>query len=58
MTCPRGRSAIDDPEGLLRWLGKDRAIVGFADLEELETRSAAFQAVLRQWIALSKGGPT
>ncbi len=48
---PPGGVAIADPEGLLRWLGKDRAMVGFADLEELEARSAAFRAVLRQWIA-------
>ena len=42
--------AIDDPEGLLKWLGKDRAIVEFGSLEELKAKKVAFGAVLRQWI--------
>ena len=41
---------IDDPRGLLKWLGKDRAMVAFADLEEIEQGRAAFEGVLRQWI--------
>ena len=47
---PPGGIAIADPEGLLRWLGKDRAMVEFANLKELKARGAAFRAVLRQWI--------
>lgn len=42
--------AIDDPEGLLHWLGKDRAQVSFADAAELALRREAFAAVIRQWI--------
>jgi len=45
-----GGLAIADPEGMLRWLGKDRAMVEFANLKELKARGAAFRAVLRQWI--------
>lgn len=42
--------AIEDPEGLLQWLGKDRAQVSFADAAELAARREAFVAVIRQWI--------
>lgn len=47
---PPGGIAIADPEGLLRWLGKDRAMVEFADVKDLKAKGAAFRAVLRQWI--------
>lgn len=47
---PAGGVAIDDPVGLLEWLGKDRARVTFASMKELVDKGAAFQAVLRQWI--------
>jgi len=47
---PRGGLAIDDPARLLKWLGKDRAIVEFADTQEFNHSKAAFQAVLRQWV--------
>lgn len=42
--------AIDDPQGLLHWLGKDRAQVSFAGAAELATQREAFIAILRQWI--------
>ncbi|MGD8167229.1 DUF1801 domain-containing protein [Herbiconiux sp. P16] len=42
---------IDDPDGLLKWLGRNRAIVTFADTEALDDRAEAFHGVLRQWIA-------
>ena len=48
---PGGGIAIDDPNALLKWLGRDRAMVEFASLKELKEKGAAFQAVLRQWIA-------
>lgn len=47
---PRGGLAINDPAGLLKWLGKDRAMVEFADAQDFANSKAAFQAVLRQWI--------
>jgi hypothetical protein len=47
---PAGGIAIDDPDGLLKWLGKDRAMVEFADEHALAGATAAFQAVLRQWL--------
>lgn len=42
--------AIDDPQGLLQWLGKDRAQVSFTDAADLAARQPAFTALLRQWI--------
>ena len=47
---PRGGLAIDDPEGLLKWLGQDRAMVELGAGQELANKTSAFQAVLRQWI--------
>jgi hypothetical protein len=47
---PKGGLAIDDPEGLLKWLGPDRAMVELGAGEDLAGKAAAFQAVLRQWI--------
>ena len=47
---PPGGVAIDDPAKLLKWLGKDRAMVEFDDAQEFNNSKAAFQAVLRQWV--------
>lgn len=45
-----GDGAIDDPAGLLEWLGDDRATVKFRDTADIEAKRAAFAALLRQWI--------
>ncbi|SFN38251.1 protein of unknown function (DU1801) [Dokdonella immobilis] len=47
---PSGGVAIEDPTKLLKWLGKDRAMVEFASAEKFNDARAAFQAVLRQWV--------
>ena len=47
---PEGVIAIDDPGKLLKWLGKDRAMVEFAGKEELREKKEALVSVLRQWI--------
>lgn len=44
-------AAIADPEGLLAWLGADRASVKFRDLADVEARGPAFAALVRRWIA-------
>jgi hypothetical protein len=44
------RDSVKDPQKLLKWVAKDRATVEFADLNDLESKKKAFQAVLRQWI--------
>ena len=47
---PKGGISIDDPGGLLKWLGPDRAMVELGAGKEFSGKAAAFQAVLRQWI--------
>jgi hypothetical protein len=47
---PEGGVCIHDPKALLKWLGKDRASVEFTDVQDLDAKKEAFQAVLRQWI--------
>jgi hypothetical protein len=47
-TVPPG--AIADPEGLLKWLGADRASVGFTGATDLAHKSDALVAIIRQWI--------
>ncbi|MEP7155437.1 MAG: DUF1801 domain-containing protein [Betaproteobacteria bacterium] len=41
---------IDDPAGLLEWLGKERASVKFTDLAGIKKNKKAFQAILHQWV--------
>jgi len=43
---------IDDPQSLLEWLGKDRAMVAFKGEQDLAHKQAAFVEILRQWIQL------
>jgi hypothetical protein len=45
-----GGLAIDDPTGLLKWLGKDRAQVEFGTAADLQAKLPVLQALLRQWI--------
>jgi len=42
---------VADPTKLARWLGKDRAVVTFADRADVKKQRAALQALLRSWIA-------
>ena len=42
--------SIDDPSLLLTWLAQDRAMATFRDLQDIEAKQAAFQAVIRQWV--------
>jgi hypothetical protein len=42
--------AIDDPGGLLTWLGPDRACVDFAGPGDVGARADALLAILRQWL--------
>lgn len=45
---PRGD--IEDPAGLLQWLGPDRACIGFAEPGAVAARASALQAIVRQWV--------
>jgi len=41
---------VDDPEALLQWRGKDRAIVTFTGLDDIAAKESAFTSVLRAWV--------
>jgi len=41
---------VEDPEGLLQWLAKDRALIAFTGLEEIQARGPALEALIRQWV--------
>ena len=45
------QDAIADPQGLLTWLGADRATLSFNGAAEVDARARALQAVLKQWMA-------
>jgi hypothetical protein len=42
---------LEDPQGLLKWLAKDRALMNFAGIEDVKAHQDAIQAIVRQWIA-------
>lgn len=48
---PGGPMRVDDPAGLVQWLGKDRCLVTLGTAAEIASRKEAFQALVRQWIA-------
>ena len=41
---------IADPEGMIKWLAKDRCLVTLGDAKAIRGRRAAFQSIVRQWI--------
>lgn len=44
------RIDIKDPNKLLQWLGKDRASVKFAIMQETTANETAFRGVISQWL--------
>ena len=49
---PAGGVTIEDPAGMLKWLAKDRALIGFADAADVARRSEALQRIVSAWIAI------
>ncbi len=45
-----GAVAVEDPEGILTWPAKDRCVATLSDLQDVESRGAAFAKIVRQWI--------
>ena len=41
---------IPDPDSLLEWLAKDRAMLTFRDLNDIAARRSAFTNLIREWI--------
>lgn len=42
---------IEDPTQLVRWLAKDRGLVRLGSYDEVIAKRAAFEALVRSWIA-------
>lgn len=42
---------LEDPQGLLKWLAKDRALMSFAGIQDVKGHKEAIKAIVRQWIA-------
>src|SRR6476660_10265322 len=43
------REAIEDPEGLLTWPSKDRALLSLKSEADFQARLEAFQRITKQW---------
>lgn len=48
------RSAIEDPEGLLEWKDRDRAVVTFHSVEQVRAASPALARILATWVELTQ----
>ncbi len=48
---PAGGLRIEDPKKLLKWLGQNRAVIVFADAQDLHAKKAALAGLIRHWIA-------
>lgn len=44
------KSKIADPTKLLKWLADDRSLVTFDDSKDIQSKRAALQAIIREWI--------
>ncbi len=43
---------IADPDGLIKWLGKDRGVIYFENTTDIKNKSNAFGQILCAWIKL------
>ena len=46
------KDRIPDPEGLIKWLGNDRAQIAFKDAEEITMNKNALRAIISAWVKL------
>ena len=46
----KGLQKLDDPTGLVKWLGTDRGMVTFSDAKDVTAKSPALKALLTEWI--------
>ena len=42
---------IDDPEKLLKWAAPDRCVTLFEDLQDVQNKTTAITAIVKQWIS-------
>lgn len=41
--------AIEDPAGLMKWLGKDRGVITLRSVDEVKKHQKALEALVREW---------
>jgi hypothetical protein len=46
------KDRIHDPEGLLKWMGNDRAQIVFRHHADIQVKEKAVQAIISAWIKL------
>ena len=46
----QGEFSSADPESMLKWLGKDRAVVTFATAKNVKDSRTALEKIIRRWI--------
>ncbi|MEO8067242.1 MAG: DUF1801 domain-containing protein [Flavobacteriales bacterium] len=46
------KDRIQDPEGLIKWLGNDRGMITFTDAADIKKKQIALHAIVRAWIQL------
>jgi hypothetical protein len=46
----KGLSKLDDPSGLVEWLGTDRGMITFADAKDVTAKLPALKRLLVEWI--------
>lgn len=46
--------SIEDPQGLMKWLGPDRGQVSLRNLEDLRQNEQALTALVREWAKYSE----
>jgi hypothetical protein len=44
---------FEDSSGLLEWITKDRAVVTFADMDDVKSKTAKLKKLVRRWVASS-----
>ncbi len=47
------KDRIADPDGLLKWLGNDRAQIIFKDLKDITAKAQALRAIISSWAKLT-----
>ena len=48
--------SFEDGSGLLEWVARDRALVTFRDLDDVEAKRAALTDLVRRWMIATSGG--
>jgi hypothetical protein len=47
------KDRIPDPDGLLKWLGNDRAQIVFEDAADIKAKEKALKVIVKIWIQLT-----